>query len=85
MHQAMKSRKKADIPEVRSLNISFKTELTNLSFPEFNYIYGLYNKYDKFGVLPFEGCHSDQPAKIMEIFDILSAVHAEDEARLANK
>ena len=85
MHQAMKKRGKKDIPEVRSLDVSFRTDLKQLQFPQFDFIYSMYSKYDKFGVLPFPGSHSEQPAKIIEIFDILGAIHAEDEKRVNNK
>ena len=84
MHQAMKSGK-VSVPEVRSLDLIFKCDLGALEFPQFNYIYSLYAKYDQFGVLPFPGSHSEQPAKIIEIFDVISAVQAEEEKRLSKK
>lgn len=35
-------------------------------------LFGWYLKYEQFGILPFEGSLYDQPAKIIEIFDIMS-------------
>lgn len=85
MHEAMKKRGTLDVPEVKSLDVVFRTQLSNLHFPEFNYIYTLYSKYDKYGTLPFEGCHADQPARLIEIFDVIGAIHSEEEKRQRSK
>lgn len=81
MYASMKNQDRK-IPEVQSLNVLFKTDLKNLRFPQFNFVYAMYSKYDKFGVLPFNGTHNEQPSKIIEIFDIISAIHAEEEKRV---
>lgn len=71
-------RQSAPTQTVRSLNVEFNTN-ENLSFDGFNYIYGLFRAYNKNGVLPFEGCLADQPAKIIEIFDVLEELTLEKE------
>jgi hypothetical protein len=37
-------------------------------------IFGWYQKYEQFGILPYAGSLYDQPAKIMEIFDIMGNI-----------
>jgi len=81
MYSAMKQQDRK-IPEVKSLNVSFRTDLSDFNFPQFNFVYAMYSKYDKYGVLPFGGTHSEQPAKMIEIFDVIGAIHAEEEERL---
>lgn len=84
MHKAMK-RGNRKVPEVKSLNVEFKVDLKDLEFPNFGYYYSLYNKYDNHGVLPFPGAHNEQPAKIMDIFDVLSAIDLEEQKRKSTK
>jgi hypothetical protein len=84
MLKAKRSNKNAN-NEVLSLNIKFKHGVDNIKFPQFNYIYTMYSKYEKYGVLPFPGSLSEQPAKIIEIFGVINAIEAEEEKRLNKK
>jgi len=44
----------------------------------------LYNKYEK-GMLPFNGCLSDQPNKIIEVFNIIESYKSERMIQEQNK
>lgn len=79
LHKAMGT----TFPEIRSMNLIFKTDLNKFEYPLFNSVMTLFHKYDNFGTLPFSGCHADQPAQIMEIFNILESLRSEDEKRVS--
>lgn len=40
--------------------------------PNFGYLMTLHQNYEQFGTLPYSGSLSEQPAKIIEVFQILS-------------
>ncbi len=42
----------------------------------FIHYWTLYDKYSRFGVLPFGGAHADQPARVIEMFDALQTIKA---------
>lgn len=65
---------------VRSLDVEFKTN-EQFNFDGFGYYYGLYRQFKENGVLPFEGCLTEQPAKIMDIFDTFERLQYEKEAQ----
>lgn len=67
----------------KSLNVSFHTK-NNFKYPYFSYIITLFNQY-KAGMLPFPGCLTEQPAKIIEIFDVLSQLQYEYEEKSRKK
>lgn len=69
-----------DATLVKSLNVEFRTN-QEFNFDGFGYYYGLYRQYKENGVLPFDGCHTDQPAKIMDIFDTFERLQYEKEAQ----
>lgn len=83
IEEVYKARKngKSPTPEVRSLNIHFKCPLTETQCPNFNYLYSMFDKYDKYGTLPYSGSHSEQPSKIIEVFDVLGAIKSEEQKR----
>lgn len=74
--QMQKSRKGGNI-EIISCNLHFKGTLDQWDHPHFGYYITLFDQYYKHGTLPFPGAHADQPAKIMEIFDLLTQLTAE--------
>lgn len=57
--------------------IRYKSCLCNLKNSSTMYFIDLYDKYQKFGLLPFSGTITEQPAKIMEIFNVLESVKIE--------
>lgn len=63
----------------KSLNVVFHNP-TKVKYPYFSYIITLFNQY-KNGVMPFDGCMVDQPAKIIEIFDVLYQLQHEQEEK----
>lgn len=42
----------------------------------FAHLWTLFDKYERFGVLPFSGSHTDQPSQILEAFDVLRGLKA---------
>ncbi len=69
-----------DAVTVNSLNVQFKTNQV-FTFDGFGYYYGLYRQFKENGVMPYEGCLTDQPAKIMEIFETFEQLQYEQEAK----
>lgn len=67
----------------KSLNVVFHNS-KKINYPYFTYIITLFNQY-KLGVLPFNGCLVDQPAKIIEIFDLLYQLQFEHEDKTRKK
>jgi hypothetical protein len=47
------------------------TCIGNYSTHQVHDFFGWYLKYEQFGILPYAGSLYDQPAKIMEIFDLI--------------
>lgn len=66
-----------------SLNVRFKSD--GIIYPYFNYVITLYFAYKNNGILPFAGCMSDQPAKIIEIFNVLDALTDEAQQKAAKE
>ena len=62
-------------------NIIFKKCVGNFVLPSTNGILSMFRLYEK-GLLPYAGSVSEQPAKIMQIFDIISARKAEKDNEL---
>lgn len=61
----------------KSLNVIFHAK-NNLKHPFFSYFINLFMSFQK-GILPFEGALVDQPAKIIEVFDVLQQLRYESE------
>lgn len=70
--------------EVKSCNLKITKPLENFKFKGFDYTFGLYNSYKK-GQLPFEGPVSEQPSKIIEIFNIYNQLETEAQERAAKE
>jgi hypothetical protein len=68
---------------VESLNVKFTSD--GIVYPYFNYVITLYFAYKNNGILPFDGCLADQPAKIIEIFNTLDALTAETQQKAAKE
>jgi hypothetical protein len=52
----------------------------NFKYPYFSYVLNLYSQYKK-GSLPFPGSVSEQPAKIIEIFNVLEQLELEQQEK----
>ena len=57
----------------------------NFQHPDFNFLITLFGEYNKYGTLPFPGALADQPAYIMEVFQILKSLKLEKDAEDAAK
>ena len=68
--------------ETISLNVHFKTRLDDLSVDYFNFVIVAFDIYDRHGVLPYPGSLSEQPNKIIEIFNVLSSLKQERDQKL---
>lgn len=65
-------------------NILFRKPLSEFKCDNLSYILFLFENYEK-GSLPFQGPVSDQPAKIIDIFNILYQVRQEHNDEQRNK
>lgn len=68
---------KNKLDNVRTLNVRLSGNLDRFKYDNFNYVVTLHNVFEKSGVLPFEGAFSQQPAKIVEIFNVLDQLSFE--------
>lgn len=67
--------------EIISCNLHFKSDLSQFTFPRFNFLMTVHQQYSQFGNLPYPGTISEQPAKIIEIFNVLDSLKLENEIR----
>jgi hypothetical protein len=65
--------------QATSLNVTF-TEANNWPLSEFGFYLSLHQAYQH-GTPPFPGSPIEQPAKIMEVFNVLDSLQAEAEQR----
>ena len=72
------------VTTVISLNVKFNTN-SKFDFIGFNYYYNLFRRYSENGILPFKGCLTDQPAKIIAIFETFEELGYEKEANQIKK
>lgn len=66
---------------IKSLGLLFTKPLRNFPCDEFDYYTLLYGQYDKHGTLPFPGSLAEQPAAVIEIFNVLKALVNEAEEK----
>jgi len=79
--QQLEMMEKQAIPKtIQSCNLSISKPLEEFSFAGFDYTYGLYSHYKK-GILPFSGPVSEQPARIIEIFNLFYQLEYEVQQR----
>jgi len=64
---------------IKSLNVTF-TEEKNWNLSEFGFYLSLHQAYQN-GIAPFSGSASEQPAKIIEVFNVLDSLYAEAEQK----
>ena len=69
------------IPKIiTSCNLEISKPLEEFSFTGFDYSFGLYDHY-KSGNLPFNGPISEQPARVIEIFNLFKQLEHETQDR----
>ena len=66
------------------LNVEYPSSLRN-EYPGFGFLYNLYRQYSDNGTMPYPGCLTEQPAKIIEYFDIFDCLKAEAEKEQMRK
>lgn len=80
--EAMQSKMSKKPSEWISLDLHFKGNIDRWEYPIFNHIITLFDQYDRNGVLPYPGAHGEQPAKIIELFQIFEQLKIERENKL---
>lgn len=71
-----KKMNKGDLASLNSCGVKIKGDLSEFISPYFNYLFEMYELYEK-GAMPFKGPPSDQPAQIIEAFNILRRLEVE--------
>lgn len=66
--------------QIRSLNVKLSGDLSRYHYPYMEFIITAYHQFEV-GTLPFEGCLADQPAQIIEIFNVLEQLKFEAQKR----
>ncbi len=77
--------KKISGQSVQLLNLKFKGSLKQYVYPYFDFILSSFMAFKNSGTLPFEGSYSDQPAQILEIYNVLQAIQNEYETKAMNQ
>lgn len=67
----------------KSLDVVFHAK-NNLKYPYFTYTYTAFLNYQR-GVLPYPGSLSEQPGKIMDIFNVFQALKYEADDKMRKK
>lgn len=62
-----------------SCGLTFTEDYHDYHYDHFNFVIMAYHAYDKSGQMPFKDSLSEQPAQILEIFEVLSALTFERE------
>lgn len=69
---------------IESCGLRFTRPLDLFPCEKFNYYYTLFENYEK-GVMPFPGSVSEQPAQIIEIFNVFKALRSEQDIKLSKQ
>ena len=80
----MKTSQKSTMNELISCGLYFTGGLHKYDLPFFSYLLTLYEKY-KQGTLPFPGSMSEQPAQIVEIFQVFDQLDFEKQEKIARE
>lgn len=80
----VKQQKADEFEGARALGLEFTIPLDNFRSDIMNYALTLFQNYER-GLLPFPGSVSEQPAQIMEIFSVLTALKLEQEEKQRKK
>lgn len=79
---AMRNAKNKGSTEVRTLNFKFTKPVKYFPCSNYDYLTTLFVPFQKHGVLPFRGALSEQPNKIIEIFNVMKALINESDEKL---
>lgn len=74
--------RKGSPKELISCNLHLKGNLDQWEEPYFDYLLTMYNQYNKHGHLPFEGSLTNQPAKIVEYFELFNQLDMERQDKI---
>ena len=69
---------------VDTCGIRIKSDFSKVQYPHFHYLMNLFQMYEK-GCLPFPGTVSEQPAQIIEMFNIVQLLELERHNRRAKE
>jgi hypothetical protein len=77
--KALEASVKTKIVEHKILNLKFTRDLIEFSKNVYNfeYLMTLYSSFKQHGTLPYQGSLSDQPNKIIEVFNVIGSVVTE--------
>lgn len=67
--------------DIVSLDLEIKKGF-NYEYPYFSYVLNLHDRFINSGIMPYQGAYSDQPNKIIEIFNTLDQLKFEHESKL---
>lgn len=65
-----------------SCGLQFKVNAEEYKHDMYSFLANTFHSYDSHGILPFSGGLADQPAQIIEYFEILSQLKYEHQQRL---
>jgi hypothetical protein len=77
---AVRTKLKSSFSPTTSQGIRFKKHFSNFKYPLMNYILGLHDAFER-GILPFSGSYAEQPAKVIEVMNLLSSLRIEHEIK----
>jgi hypothetical protein len=79
--EAVRARQRATFNPVETCGLLFTRPLDSITFSPMEYALGLFLQFDRHGTLPFPGSLTDQPSKIIEIFNVLQSLRLEQESK----
>ena len=68
----------------RALNLEF-SNIEQCKHPLFDFYLSCFDTFNRHGLLPLPGAYADQPAKIIEIFQVLEALKLETDREQQEK
>jgi len=75
LQQQLSIKTRADI--ARSLNLRLSGDLSRFKYDNFSFAVNMHNAFEKHGILPYNGPYTEQPAQIIEIFNVLDQLSFE--------
>jgi hypothetical protein len=70
---------------VTTLGITFSRPFSDYKFDQFGFVATLFNQFDQHGTLPYAGSLTDQPNKIIEVFNVIRALNTEQQDKIQAK
>lgn len=69
---------------IKTLNLEISEDLSAFDYPMFNFIITTHRALEK-GLLPFQGSYAEQPAQIIEIFNLIDQLNFEAQEKQARE